>query len=86
MKKIVGILRPFELKQEFFVYEDGNKIDMASYSIDEIYEGIFSLFEKHGANKVYLYGPNQYSKGIKRKIREKEIQKYNKESLEIELV
>ena len=43
MKKIVGILQPFDMYQTFFVYENGNKIDYAKIRISEIPDLVFAL-------------------------------------------
>ena len=86
MKKIVGILRPFDLEQSFYVYENGNKIDMAHPTVDEINEVVFSFIEKYNISQVDLTGPKQYSKGISNKIKEAEMLKYNKNSLEINII
>ena len=86
MKKIVGVLRPFDLEQSFYVYENGNKIDMAHPTVDEINEVVFSFVEKYNISQVDLTGPKQYSKGIGNKIKEAEMLKYNKNSLEINII
>ena len=86
MKKIVGVLRPFDLEQSFYVYENGNKIDMAHPTVDEINEVVFSFIEKYNISQVDLTGPKQYSKGISNKIKEAEMLKYNKNSLEINII
>ena len=86
MKKIVGVLRPFDLEQSFYVYENGNKIDMANPTVDEINEIIFSFVEKYDVSQIDLTGPKQYSKGISKKIKEAEVLKYNKNSLIINLI
>lgn len=86
MKKIIGILRPFDLEQTFYVYENGNKIDMAHPTIEEISDTILSFVEKYNISQVDLTGPKQYSKGISNKIKEAEMSKYNKNSLEINII
>lgn len=86
MKKIVGVLRPFDLEQSFYVYENGNKIDMAHPTVDEINEVVFSFIEKYNISQIDLTGPKQYSKGISKKIKEIEMLKYNKNSIEVNLI
>lgn len=86
MKKIVGILRPFDLKQTFYVYENGNKIDMANPTIDEITNTIFSLCEQHEITQVDLTGPKQYSKGIQEKIQQAELTKYRTSKITINII
>lgn len=43
MKKIIGIVHPFDLKQFFYVYEDGNKVAAMNTTIDKIPEVIYNL-------------------------------------------
>lgn len=86
MKKIVGVLRPFDLEQSFYVYENGNKIDMAHPTVDEINEVVFSFIEKYNIFQIDLTGPKQYAKGISKKIKETEMLKYNKNSIEVNLI
>ena len=87
MKKIIGVLRPFQYTQNFYVYEDGNRIDSASPTIDEAYNVIFSFLDKYkDIHQIDLSGPKQYSKVFKKQIQELEILKYNKNILEINII
>lgn len=86
MKKIIGILRPFDLEQSFFVYEDGKKIDEANPTINEVNDITFSFINKYGIDQVDLTGPKQYSKGIAEKIQKEEMVRYNKNSIKINLI
>ena len=86
MRKIVGILRPFDLKQQFYVYEDGNKIDSEEVTIDEIPTMTLKLADKYEIVRVDLTGPRQYAKGIRKKIQEQEITTYSTKKLEINIV
>ena len=38
MKKIIGILRPFDMVKTLYVYENGNKIEMQTTPIEELEE------------------------------------------------
>jgi hypothetical protein len=86
MKKIIGMIKPFDMKQNFYVYEDGNKLDSASPTIDEINETIFALMQEYGVSQLDLVGPKQYNKGLSKKIKEAEMVKYDKNTLEINIV
>lgn len=86
MKKIVGILRPFDVQQQFYVYENGNKIDAVPATMDEINNVIFALIEKHDVHTLDLVGPKQYARGIVTKFRESEMALYSKNIIEINLV
>lgn len=85
-KKIIAILHPFEYKHFIYVYQDGNKIDMAKVLIDDVPDNIITFAEKYEINKIELSGPKQYARGIQNKIQEYEITKYGKSRLDIELI
>ena len=85
-KKIIAILHPFEYKHFIYVYQDGNKIDMAKVLIDDVPDNIITFAEKYEINKIELSGPKQYARGIQNKIQECEITKYGKSRLNIELI
>lgn len=85
-KKIIAILHPFEYKHFIYVYQDGNKIDMAKVLIDDVPDNIIIFAEKYKINKIELSGPKQYARGIQNKIQEYEITKYGKSRLNIELI
>lgn len=86
MKKIVSVLRPFAMAQNIYVYEDGNKIDLVSASMDNLETEIFALIEKYDINQVELVGPKGYAKGIKKQIENAEMAKYNINKIEINLI
>lgn len=80
MKKIVGILRPFDLTQSFYVYEDGNKIEVVYPKVSEINSTIIGLIDKYQIEQIDLTGPKQYAKGICKQLREDIVLKYNNNS------
>jgi hypothetical protein len=86
MRKIVGLVRPFDMKQNFYVYEDGNKIDTATPHIDDINSTIFALADKYNITQVDLVGPKQYIRGLTKKFQEAEMQKYNENKININIV
>lgn len=87
MRKIISMLQPFNMKQSFYIYENGNLIAEENGSIDNnIEETIITLSEKYHANKIEIAGPKQYNRGLKRKIQEAEINKYNQNKLEINIL
>lgn len=85
-KKIIGVLRPFDLVQKFYVYEDGNKIDTIAVKIDDVPNTILGLSNKYDVYQLDLTGPKQFSRGISSKIKEEEIKKYNQEKIEINII
>ncbi|AXF52464.1 MAG: hypothetical protein [Caudoviricetes sp.] len=85
MKKIIAIIAPFQLKQDVYVYEDGNKVDIRYPKLEELEETIFSLSEQYDVEKVNLIGSKQFNRGLVKKIKEKELSKYQKNRLDITL-
>lgn len=70
-KKIIGILRPFDKKQCFQVYEDGNALETKYTTIDDLEATIYELCEKYSVTEVDLTGPKQYNRGLKKKFETK---------------
>lgn len=86
MKKIIGIIHPFDMQQMFYVYEDGNKLEVINTKIQNIPETIFSLSDKYNINDINLSGSKHYIKGLIKQIQEKEITKYNYNKLNIKYI
>lgn len=86
MKKIVGMVRPFDAKQTFYVYEDGNVLGVKTPSLENITEDILSLAKEFNVNRIDLAGPKQFNHKIVKDIQKEEFLKYNKNSLEINLI
>ena len=86
MRKIVSVIKPFILKQNLFVYEDGNKIDLICVSIETIENDLVDIAKKYEATNIELVGSKNYIQGIKRKIEEIEMTKYNEKILNIKII
>lgn len=86
MKKIIGLLKPFDMEQIFYVYEDGNQLETIQMTIDEIPENVLQLCDKYNIEQIDLVGSKGYSKGLIKQIQEKEIAKYNKNTLIIKCI
>lgn len=86
MKKIVSVIKPFTYTQNVFVYENGDKIDTISTNLNDLPNTFFELVEKYDTNEINLIGNLNFSKGIKEKIENAEMTKYNKNTLNIELI
>lgn len=85
MKKIIGIDRPFEMVKSFIVYEDGNKIDIATYTVEDRMDVLFALIEKHKVYQVDLVGPKKYMAGVKNQIEKAKMTKYENNNFELEI-
>lgn len=86
MKKIIGIIHPFDRKQTFYVYEDGNKLEIVQTTIEEIPDTVFELSHTYDVYQVDLSGAQRFTKGIIKQIQEKEITKYNENKLTIKCI
>ena len=81
MKKIVGIIHPFDLYQTFYVYEDGNKLEIVQTTIKDIPKVIFELSETYKVDQIDLSGATHFSKGLIQQIQKEEMTRYNKNKL-----
>ena len=86
MKKIVGIIHPFDIYQTFYVYEDGDKLEVTHARLNDIPDTIFELSRTYDVYQVDLSGAEHFVKGIIKQIQEKEITKYNKNKLTIKCI
>ena len=87
MKKIIGIIKPFEGQQTLMVYEDGNKIDMSQTTIEHLNESLFFLMETHNTYRIDLAGPKKYLKGLSNQLQKQAAAKYeNTKDIEINII
>ena len=86
MKKIIGIIHPFDIYQTFYVYEDGNKLETVHVKINDIPDTVFELSHTYNIYQIDLSGAEHFIKGIVEHIQEKEITKYNENKLIINCI
>ena len=86
MKKIIGIIHPFDIYQTFYVYQDGNKLEVVQTKVKDIPDTIFELSQTYDVYQVDLSGAQHFTKGLIRQIQEKEITKYNENKLIIKCI
>ena len=86
MKKIIGIIHPFDIYQTLYVYEDGNKLEITQVKMGEIPDTIFDLSKTYNINQIDLSGAQHFTKGIIKKIQQEEIIRYNKNELIIRCI
>lgn len=72
MRKIVGIMRPFEYLQTLYVIEDGNKLEITQSTVEDLIPSLLVLAENYNTKQVSLLGPQQFSTGIKEKLLEED--------------
>lgn len=76
-RKIICRLQPFLLEQEIYVYENGNKIDVAKAKSENLINTIISFSDKYKVNSIDFAGPGQYARGIGNQLQEARLVKYN---------
>ena len=86
MKKIIGIIHPFDMYQTFYVYEDGNKLEVVHTKMNDISDTIFELSNTYNVYQVDLSGAKHFSERIIKEIQEKEFIKYNENKLIIKCI
>jgi hypothetical protein len=85
-KKIIGLLQPFDLKQNIYVYEDGNKIEIIETKVDNFTSEMLQLINKYKIEDIELAGPKKYTKGIGTKVQEEYIKNYSNNNLNIKYI
>lgn len=85
-KKIIGLLQPFDLKQNIYVYEDGNKIEIIETKVDNFTSEMLQLINKYKIEDIELAGPKKYTKGIGAKVQEEYIKNYSNNNLNIKYI
>lgn len=86
MRKIIGVIHPFDIYQNFYVYQDGNKIEMTQAKLNDIPETVLELAQLYDVYRVDLSGAKHYAQKIIREIQEKEFTKYNENKLVIKCI
>lgn len=77
MRKIIGIIHPFDIYQRLYVYQDGNKLEMRYSKLNNVSEDIIELAYTYDIQQVDLSGAKQFSQRIVKEIQEKELTRYN---------
>ncbi len=86
MKKIVGIINMFDTYQNFYIYEDGTKLENLQIKTVEIPDKILELAYVNEAYQIDLSGSESFNKGLIQKIQEQEITKYNEHKLTVKCI
>ena len=85
MKKIVTVIKPFTLKQNVYVYEDNEIINVTQTDLKDLENTIIAKVDEYETSDITLVGARKFSAGIKKKIADAETAKYNKHQLNIEI-
>lgn len=86
MRKIIGIIHPFDKYQTFYVYEDGNKLEMKQITIEKALETVFQLAKKYQAYQIDLTGSKFFLQKFVTQIKQKEIIEYSKQKFIIRII
>ena len=77
MKKLIGMIEPFQVNQLLYVYEDGNKIDAIETDIDNFVKNAISLIKQYELTEMSIKGPKKYSKMLASQIQSSELLNYD---------
>ena len=86
MKKIIGVIHPFDAKQILYVYQNGNKLAFEKVNLNEIPEMIFKFAKQYDVKQVNLAGSKVFNQRFVKKIQQLEMTKFNKNELEIKCI
>lgn len=86
MKKIIGIIHPFDMYQTFHIFQDGEELEVIQTRINEIPDTIFDLSHTYNIYQIDLSGSQHFVKKIIEQIKEKELIKYNENKLIIKCI
>ena len=86
MKKIIGVIYPFDRNQTFYVYQDGNKIKVKQFTLDEIPTKVLTLAKEYDVEEIDLSGAKVFSQKLVQKIKEQELLRYNQNIINIKTI
>lgn len=66
-KKILATVRPFDIKQNLSVYDNGNKVFSQDVTLDEMNQGLYELITHYNITQVDFYGAKPFSRGLIKK-------------------
>lgn len=64
MKKIIASIKPFDMQQRLYVFEDGEKIDEATVSLSDVENTVLDFINKYQITDVDIAGPKQFNQKI----------------------
>lgn len=86
MKKIIGVIHPFDAQQILYVYENGNKLAFEKVPLDKVPETIFKFSHEYDVNQVNLSGAQVFNKRLVKQIKQQEATKYSTNNLIIKCI
>lgn len=83
MKKIVGILQPFDMIQKVFVYDQGHQINAKECSLEDFPKVLFAFADNYEIDTINLSGPSFFVDKIQQDIKNAAITEYGYENINI---
>ena len=83
MKKIIGILQPFDAMQKVFVYEQGHQINAKECSLEQLPNVLFTFADNYEIDTINLSGPSFFVDKIQQDIKNAAITEYGYENINI---
>lgn len=85
-RKILMVTWPFDMRQQLYVYENGNKLEITTAKMDELPDVLFNLIDKYKVTKVEIKGSKPLNKGLVKKFKEYELNKYSNNDINFVLI
>ena len=86
MNKIIGIIEPFFILQQLYIYKDNIKVEAITTTLDTITNDVSNLIEEYEIEEVDLKGPEKFSKKFGKEIEKSMLSKYNNSSIKIKYI
>ena len=83
MKKIIGILQPFDVIQKVFVYDQGHQINSKGCSLEQLPKVLFAFANNYEIDTINLSGPSFFVDKVKQDIKNAAITEYGYENINI---
>lgn len=83
MKKIVGVLQPFDAMQKIFVYEQGHQINSKECSLEQLPKALFIFSNWYETDTINLFGPAFFVDKVKQNIDNESMKEYGYKKLNI---
>ena len=85
-KKIISIIRPFNVNQETYIYDNGIKVKQLSIPLTGFNQSIFELVKTEEISRIDLLGSRPFLQGLKNQLHEFEQTKYKTSNLEVNII
>jgi hypothetical protein len=86
MKTLFVSPKPFTFSQNFIIFEDGEEIANTQVPMNILEESLIAYAHLHNVSEINIAGPKIYTKGIQKRMQKVELEKYNENTVTINLV